>query len=116
MSNELNADIGMRIRQRRKELNLTQEELAIKLGYRSRSSINKIEIGERSLTQSKIKAIADALDTTPSFIMGWGDSKVEYKTSTTKEELISKIDQLDEANASKLLELCTLYLASQGNN
>ena len=65
--------IASRIRARRIELKMSQDELAQKLGYRSRSSINKIELGHHNLTQSKIKAIADALDTTPSYIMGWED-------------------------------------------
>lgn len=63
--------IGNRIRSRREELGLSQEELGNKLGYKSRSSINKIELDQRNLTQSKIKAIADALNTTPAYIMGW---------------------------------------------
>jgi len=63
--------IGDRIRIRREQLQLSQDDLAKKLGYKSRSSINKIELGGQNLTQSKIKAIADALDTTPSYIMGW---------------------------------------------
>ena len=67
--------IGDRIRIRREKLNMSQEKLAFKLGYKSRSSINKIELGERELPQSKIKAIADALNTTPAYIMGWvGDN------------------------------------------
>ena len=60
--------IGERIKLRREELKLSQDE--------SRSSINKIEVGSRDLTQSKIKAIADALETTPSYIMGWDE--VDY--------------------------------------
>lgn len=63
--------IGERIKARREELGYSQDDLAKKLGYKSRSSINKIELGYQNLTQSKIKAIADALDTTPSYIMGW---------------------------------------------
>lgn len=63
--------IGSRIRSRREKLGLSQEELGNKLGYKSRSSINKIELDQRNLTQSKIKAIADALNTTPAYIMGW---------------------------------------------
>ena len=63
--------IGSRIRSRREEPGLSQEELGNKLGYKSRSSINKIELDQRNLTQSKIKAIADALSTTPAYIMGW---------------------------------------------
>lgn len=65
--------IGERIRVRREELNISQDELAKKLGYKSRSSINKIESDSRNLTQSRIKAIADALGVTPAYIMGWED-------------------------------------------
>ena len=63
--------IGERIKKRRLELNMTQEQLAAKLGYKSKSSINKIELNDRNLTQPKIKLIADALLTTPEYIMGW---------------------------------------------
>lgn len=69
--------IGSRIRKRREELGLSQDELGKKLGYKSRSSINKIELDQRNLTQSKIKAIADALDTTPAYIMGWNESEMK---------------------------------------
>lgn len=65
--------IGQRIQNRREELGLTQEELAHRIGYKSKSSINKIELGVYSLRQSKIKAIADALETTPAYIMGWDE-------------------------------------------
>ena len=60
-----------RIRIRREALGMSQEELAFKLGYKSRSSINKIELGKADISQSKIKAFADALDTTVAYLMGW---------------------------------------------
>lgn len=62
--------IGQRIKQRREELQMSQEELAVKIGYKSRSSINKIELDKQQLTQRKIKTIADALDTTANWILG----------------------------------------------
>lgn len=68
--------VGQRIKQKREELGMSQEELATKLGYKSRSSINKIELDIQNLTQSKIKAIAEALHTTTNFIMGW-DEEIE---------------------------------------
>ena len=73
--------IGSRIRNRREELGLSQDELGKRIGYKSRSSINKIELDQRNLTQSKIKAIADALETTPAYIMGWDepDQKLDEK-------------------------------------
>lgn len=69
--------IGSRIRICREKLGLSQEELGKKIGYKSRSSINKIELDQRNLPQSKIKAIADVLKTTPSYIMGWDEENQE---------------------------------------
>lgn len=64
-----------RIKNRREELNMSQEELANKLGYKSRSSINKIEKGENDIPQSKIVAFASALQTTAGNLMGWEETK-----------------------------------------
>ncbi len=74
MTNEIDMKrIGQRIKARREELGMTQEELSFKIGYKSKSSLNKIELGIQGLRQSKIKAVADALHTTPSYIMLWTD-------------------------------------------
>lgn len=66
-------ELYKRIRQRREELGISQEELAKLLGYKSRSTIAKIEKGENDITQSKIIAFAKALKTTPRDLMGWND-------------------------------------------
>ena len=60
-----------RIKSRRTELGLTVEELAHKMGYKDKSSISKIENGKADIPQSKIAAFADALQTTPAYLMGW---------------------------------------------
>lgn len=64
-------EFGKRIKVRRIELNMTQEELAKKAGYTSRSSINKIELGLVDLPQSKISLIASALSVSPAYLVGW---------------------------------------------
>ncbi len=76
---DINVEIGERIKLRRTELGISQEELVIRIGYKHKSSINKIELGTQGLTQSKIKAIADALYTTPSYIMGWTEAITKQK-------------------------------------
>lgn len=63
-----------RIRNRRIELGMSQDDLAKQLGYKSRSTIAKIESGENDIPQSKIKAFADALDISPSQLMGFEES------------------------------------------
>ena len=68
--------IGDRIKYRRIELEMSQDELARRLGYKSRSSINKIERDASGLPQNKIADIAKALQTTPAYIMGW-EEKIE---------------------------------------
>lgn len=80
--------IGQRIRIRREELNMSQEELATKLGYKSRSSINKIEKDGRALRQNKIVAIAAALNTTPAYIMGWEE---EEKEAAAQEKVLKAV-------------------------
>lgn len=64
-----------RIRSRREELGMSQQDLANKIGYKSRSAINKIEQGLRDISQSKIAAFAKALETTPAYLMGWEEEK-----------------------------------------
>lgn len=66
-------DLYKRIKLRREKLGITQEELAKMLNYKSRSSINKIENGENDIPQSRIIAFANALQTTPAYLMGWRD-------------------------------------------
>lgn len=63
--------IGKRIQARRKAIGLTQEELAKRMGYKSKSTINKIELGVNDIPQSKIARFAEVLGTTPAYLMGW---------------------------------------------
>ncbi len=86
-------DIGERIKRRREELDMTQDELAHAAGYKSRSSINKIEVDGRGLPQNKIIDIAKALKVTPSYLMGWEDKDVAILTAE-QESLIEKIFEL----------------------
>lgn len=55
-------------------LGLTQADLAKKLGYSDKSMIAKIEKGSIDLSQSKITAFANALNTTEVSLMGWDKS------------------------------------------
>ena len=68
---KIRAEIGARIKVRRLELNMTQEELAAKVGFKGKTSIAKIESGAHGVPINKAKVIADVLDTTPDYIMGW---------------------------------------------
>ena len=64
------SEIYNRIRIRRQELGWTTDELAKRMGYKDRSSISKIESGKADIPQSKVKAFADVLETTVSWLLG----------------------------------------------
>ena len=68
------AEIGKKIKEKRKAIGMTQEELAAKLGYKNKSSIAKIETGTNDIVQSKVVAFAKVLDTTVAYLMGWDNS------------------------------------------
>ena len=54
---------------------MTTEELAQRMGYKTRSSITKIETGKADIPQSKVKAFARALQTTTAYLMGDDDAR-----------------------------------------
>ena len=62
--------LSARIHQRREELAMSQEELARRLGYRSKSSITKIEKGINDIPQNKLEDFAAALQTTTAWLLG----------------------------------------------
>ena len=66
-------NIGEKIKKLRLDLKLTQEELA-SAANTTKQTIHKYETGIISnIPASKIKSIADKLETTPAFLMGWAD-------------------------------------------
>lgn len=75
------------IRRIREERGMSQDELAKLVGFKSRSSINKIELGVNDITQSKIVAIANALHVSPATLMGEDNSKTE-QTETSSADLL----------------------------
>lgn len=56
--------VGANIKRRRFELKMSQQELADKMGYKTRSTIAKIESGENDVSQKKLLRFAAVLDTT----------------------------------------------------
>ena len=102
--------IGQRIRCRREELDMSQDELAKRTGYRHRSSINKIETG-RELPMRKVEVFAKALDTSVSYLMGWEDIVVNADDSANM--IIDVYSNLNEEGKERLLEYAKLLNDSQ---
>lgn len=78
--------LGDKIKQKREELGLSQEELARILGYKHKSSINKIEMGLADVPRAKVPAFAKALGMTPVEFSGWSENRVESSFSYCLEQ------------------------------
>ena len=74
------------IKRRRLELEMTQSDLARKLGYSDKSMIAKIEKGIVDLSQSKITAFAQALQTSEASLMGWEEQPAAAPSSDGRAE------------------------------
>lgn len=70
-------EINKLIRERRLQLRLTQAELAARAGYKTPSTIARIESGENDIPQSKILSLAVALECTPSYLFGFTNDPEE---------------------------------------
>lgn len=83
--------IGAKIKNLRVAMKLTQEELADAIGTK-KQTIHKYETGIISnIPASKIKALADTLNTTPAYLMGWVEDEQTEKKNDTIADIILKI-------------------------
>lgn len=81
------------IKKRRKELNMSQQELGELVGYSGKSMISQVEKGMIDLPTTMIEKFADALYTTPASLMGFENVKIDpvsgYPIYEVDDDLIS---------------------------
>ncbi len=94
--------IGQRIKNRRKELNLSVDELANKLG-KNRATIYRYEGNEiENLPITVLEPLSKVLKTTPAYLMGWENSpnskiiQTDTAISLSEKNILRKYRQLDE--------------------
>ncbi len=98
--------VGQRIKNRRKEIKMSADEIAEKLNV-SRSTIFRYEKGDiEKLPTNIIEELADILQTTPGYLMGWEDaSKIT--------DISSIYSQLDKNRQDKVYEFANQQLEEQ---
>lgn len=116
------SDIGKNIRRARENLGWTQEELARRMGYKSKSTINKIEMGINDIPQSKIVKYAEVLGVTPRALMGWVDEEtgkkndaiagvvVRMRTDAEFRGVVEKLARLDAEKLKSVDQLLSAFL------
>lgn len=102
-------EIGNRIKQLRIERDMSQDELAKRCGYTSRSTINKIELGINDIPQSKIKSIAEALGVSVGEILCWTEMDKQYDTKKIEKE-VNLIEQIEHTHGKRTGEAIQLFV------
>ncbi len=106
----MNIPMNERIRSRRRELGLTQEELAHALGLQ-KSAIAKYESGRvRNIKQNVLMKMAEVLDCSPSWLLGCSDAPngTSHGDSLPEDSLyiLELFSSLEEPSRQRVLEYC----------
>lgn len=99
MTNKIDTStIGGRIKKRRNNLGLSQEELAEKL-FTSKQMISVYENNKTELKVQVVKELAVALDTTSSYLID-GTVEMEYESETA--EMVSLFNSINKEEIRKI--------------
>lgn len=96
-------NIGKRIKKERERRGLSQAELGRLVGYSSRSTINKIEKGERDIPRDKVAKFAQVLDVNPAYLAGF--TEADIPEGLNKEYYIDYILDSDNPEFKALVEM-----------
>lgn len=87
--------IGDRMKAQRKSLKMSADELAARLG-KDRSTIYRYEKGEiENVPLELLEPIAEALETTPQYLLGWEMTEEKEKDNDTLASIIVRL-RMDE--------------------
>lgn len=111
-------NIGQRIKERRKELKMSADELGRRLG-KDRSTIYRYEKGDiENLPLDILEPIAEILRTTPAYLMGWEEEQkkndalsdviVRMRTDKAFFETVSILYELDADKLAGVKQMLSL--------
>ena len=106
-----------RIKYLREKQNMSQQELALRVGYKDKSAVSKVERGDRDINQTMVKKYAEALHTTPAFLMGWEEKEnppAEPQLTEGEEKLLKLIRLMPEEMKKQYTELLEATLKALG--
>ena len=110
--------VGQRIRTKREELNIGQTELADKVGI-SKQTLYKYENDiVTNIPSDKIEALANALEISPSYLMGWDDFVDDVKHGQVDLDEMSHAIKMYELykNSNPKVQEMVQYLLEEGNS
>ena len=114
---------GERIKARRKELGLSADELAAKLG-KNRATVYRYESNDiENLPAKVLGLLSEALETTPGYLMGWTDDSYDYditgylellRTRPECRTLLFQIKDAKKEDVEKLTDIAKVLIPAEG--
>lgn len=114
------AHIGEKIMERRKAMGITQEELARRMGYKSKSTINKIEMGINDIPQSKVAKFSEVLGVSIAYLLDWQEEQkqndiladiiVKLRTDEKFMEATTLLHQLDNTQMDSIIQMLKAFV------
>ena len=94
--------VGERIRELRELREMSQEDLAIKMGYKGRSSISKIEkYNDDQMTLEIVQKASEILSCSPLYLIGWNKEPAPSLRSD-EEQLLEGYNLLDQEDQAEI--------------
>ena len=87
---------GENVRKYRTEKGMTQEELALQLGYKGRSSVNKIESNVAHIPQKTIQRLADVLGVPVSCLFSGAEPVIKSSIPARVLEFVPYMENAEE--------------------
>lgn len=112
---------GQRIKERRKQLEMSADDIAIKLGV-SRSTVFRYENGRiEKVPANVLEKLAEILKTTPSYLMGWQEDDNAFnhlnllkesidESYHTDEKIISVSPEVTPVDRERIIAMTEIYL------
>lgn len=101
--------VADKVRHLREKLGMSQEQLAHKMGLKSRSSITRIEKAGDDITLKDVERLSKALGCSPLYLMGWDDENKNGENIREKQfiYLYSQLQDSEKDVVDKLLKSLT---------
>ena len=96
--------IGERIKEIRTQKGLSQEELAKRMGYKTRSAVCQVERNGNNITSDRIEAFANALNVSVQTLMGWNEN-IDYVVTQEEHKIIVEFRNADELTQEMIKRL-----------
>lgn len=104
--------VADKVKQLREQLGMSQEELAHKMGLKSRSSITRIEKSGDDITLKDVERLSKALGCSPLYLMGW-DNEEENNSRLRETEFVNQFKQLNEDQKQLIEGLLSTLISKQ---